>query len=197
MFITVPVPKNEQIYTYAPGSSERNKLQNALKELSHDILEIPAIIDGKEVFTGNLGTCIEPHNHKQILAKYHKVNMQVIDMAVNAAVKARTDWEEMPFYHRSAIFLKAAELLSTKYRYLLNAATMLGQSKNVHQAEIDSACELIDFWRFIKKCCRLMPHRQHPDFEVVFAGHDDGFTAEPVQGTDQLKHLLTAAIWQI
>jgi 1-pyrroline-5-carboxylate dehydrogenase len=148
MFITVPVPKNEQIYTYAPGSSERNKLQNALKELSHDILEIPAIIDGKEVFTGNLGTCIEPHNHKQILAKYHKVNMQVIDMAVNAAVKARTDWEEMPFYHRSAIFLKAAELLSTKYRYLLNAATMLGQSKNVHQAEIDSACELIDFWRF-------------------------------------------------
>ena len=148
MFITVPVPKNEQLNSYAPGTCEREKLKKALHDLSNDFFEIPAIINGKEVLTGNLGNCIEPHNHKHILAKYHKVGQAEIDMAIEAAMKARTDWEDMPFYHRSAIFLKAAELLSTKYRYLLNAATMLGQSKNPFQAEIDSACELIDFWRF-------------------------------------------------
>jgi len=84
-------------------------------------VEIPAIINGKEVRTGNFGNCIEPHNHQHILAQYHKVNKQEIDLAVEAAIKARIDWEEIPFYHRSVIFLKAAELLSTKYRFLLSA----------------------------------------------------------------------------
>lgn len=148
MFFTVPAPKNEPLYTYAPGTKERELLQQELAQLGSNCIEIPAIINGKEVFTGNTADCIEPHNHQHVLAKYHKAGEKEIQQAIQAAVQASKDWEQVPFYHRSAIFLKAAELLSTKYRYLLNAATMLGQSKNAYQAEIDSAAELIDFWRF-------------------------------------------------
>jgi len=148
MFFSVPVPKNENVLSYAPGSSERDNQLRAIADLSKEIIEIPAIINGKEVFTGSIANCIEPHNHRNKLAIYHKVGKTEIDLAIQSAIDAHKEWENMPFYHRSAIFLKAAELLSTKYRFLLNAATMLGQSKNVYQAEIDSACELIDFWRF-------------------------------------------------
>lgn len=148
MFFEVPVPQNEPVLSYKPGSAERESLRKALDELYSQEIEIPAIIGGKEVFTGETDTCICPQEHSHHLAKYHKVSSSEIQAAIKSATKVRSDWEEMPFYHRSAIFLKAAELLSTKYRFILNAATMLGQSKNVHQAEIDSACELIDFWRF-------------------------------------------------
>jgi len=148
MFFSVPVPKNENVLSYAPGSSERDNLVRAIADLSKEIIEIPSIINGKEVFTGSTAYCIEPHNHQNKLAIYHKAGKKEIDLAIQSALAAHKEWENMPFYHRSAIFLKAAELLSTKYRFLLNAATMLGQSKNIHQAEIDSACELIDFWRF-------------------------------------------------
>ncbi len=148
MFFSVPAPQNEPVFTYQPGSTQRQQLQDALQELYGKHFEIPAIIGGEEVFTGSTDHCICPHDHQHKLATYHKTEEKEILRAIDAAVKARKDWEEMPFYHRSAIFLKAAELLSTKYRFLLNAATMLGQSKNAHQAEIDSACELIDFWRF-------------------------------------------------
>lgn len=148
MYFNVPIPQNEPVQTYAPGSLQREALKKALNELHQDNFEIPAIINGKEVFTGKLGNCIEPHDHKHILARYHMVGEPEIRQAIDAALKAKHDWERMPFYHRSAIFLKAAELLATKYRYILNAATMLGQSKNPHQAEIDAVCELIDFWRF-------------------------------------------------
>lgn len=148
MFFTVATPENEPIKSYAPGTKERDALKAKLDELGSQFIEIPAIIGGKEVFSGNTADCIEPHNHKHVIGKYHKCGEKEIDLAIQAAVKASRDWEQMSFYHRSAIFLRAAELLSTKYRYLLNAATMLGQSKNAFQAEIDSACELIDFWRF-------------------------------------------------
>lgn len=148
MFFTVATPENEPIKSYAPGTKERDALKAKLNELGSQFIEIPAIIDGKEVFSGNTADCIEPHNHKHAIGKYHKCGEKEINLAIQAAVKASRDWEQMSFYHRSAIFLRAAELLSTKYRYLLNAATMLGQSKNDFQAEIDSACELIDFWRF-------------------------------------------------
>ena len=148
MFFEVPVPKNEPVQSYEPGSRTRSSLQAALADLHNQFFEIPAIIDGKEHFSGATANCIEPHKHQHILAKYHKAGQKEIDLAVEAALKARYDWENMTFYHRSAIFLKAAELLSVKYRDTLNAATMLSQSKNPHQAEIDSACELIDFWRF-------------------------------------------------
>ncbi len=148
MFFEVPVPKNEPVQSYEPGSRTRSSLQAALADLHNQFFDIPAIIDGKDHFSGATANCIEPHRHQHILAKYHKAGQKEIDLAVEAALKAKYDWENMTFYHRSAIFLKAAELLSVKYRDTLNAATMLGQSKNPHQAEIDSACELIDFWRF-------------------------------------------------
>lgn len=148
MFFDVPVPKNEAILSYAPGTPERELLQNALADLSNDYFEIPAIIGGKEVFSQDTGNCIEPHAHGHVLAKYHKAGEKDIQDAIKAAVSVSRDWEQMPFYHRSAIFLKAADLLATKYRYMMNAATMLGQSKNAYQSEIDAVCELVDFWRF-------------------------------------------------
>ena len=148
MFFTVATPENEPIKSYAPGTKERDALKAKLNELGSQFIEIPAIIDGKEVFSGNTADCIEPHNHKHAIGKYHKCGEKEINLAIQAAVKASRDWEQMSFYHRYAIVLRAAGLLSTKYRYLLNAATMLWQSKNAFQAEIDSACELIDFWRF-------------------------------------------------
>lgn len=148
MFFDVPVPKNEAILTYAPGSPERELLHKALTDMAKDYYEIPAIIGGKEVFSGNLGNCIEPHAHSHILAKYHKAGEKDIHAAICAAKAASSEWEKMPFYHRSAIFLKAADLLATKYRFEMNAATMLGQSKNAFQSEIDAVCELVDFWRF-------------------------------------------------
>ncbi|MDD2332667.1 MAG: L-glutamate gamma-semialdehyde dehydrogenase [Candidatus Cloacimonetes bacterium] len=148
MFFSVPVPTNEPVFTYGPGSVQRKELAASLKDLSSQHFEIPAIIGGKPVYSGSTQKCICPHDHQHILATYHKASEKDILNAIDTAVQVRRDWEDMPFYHRSAIFLKAAELLSTKYRYILNAATMLCQSKNIHQAEIDSACELIDFWRF-------------------------------------------------
>ncbi|HPS40363.1 MAG TPA: aldehyde dehydrogenase family protein, partial [Candidatus Cloacimonadota bacterium] len=148
MFFTVPVPKNESQLSYAPGSQARDMLKRSLTELYNQHIEIPAIINGKEVFSGSTDSCICPHEHGHKLATYQKVGEKEIQQAIRSAVNTARDWENMPFYHRSAIFLKAAELLSTKYRFLLNSATMLCQSKNAYQAEIDSACELIDFWRF-------------------------------------------------
>nr|MDK2851491.1 1-pyrroline-5-carboxylate dehydrogenase [Candidatus Cloacimonadota bacterium] len=162
MFFNVPTPKNEPQKTYAPGSAERASLQAKLHELGSQVMEIPAIIDGKEVYSGNTTNCIEPHNHQHIIAKYHKCGEPEINLAIQAAMKAHKDWEQMPFNHRSAIFQKAAELLSTKYRDLLNAATMMGQSKSVHQAEIDSACELIDFLRFNSYFAQQIYEQQPP-----------------------------------
>jgi len=146
--VRVPIPSNEKIYNYAPGSPEREALKAQLKKMLSEEIEIPLIIGGKEVHTGNLADCRCPHDHKHILARYHKAGPDEIDKAVEAAKKAWKDWSEMDWVSRASVFLRAAELLATKYRYILNAATMLVQSKTAHQAEIDSACELIDFYRF-------------------------------------------------
>lgn len=146
--VRVPLPSNEKIYNYAPGSPEREALKAQLKKMLSEEIEIPLIIGGKEVHTGNLADCRCPHDHKHILARYHKAGPDEIDKAVEAAKKAWKDWSEMDWVSRASVFLRAAELLATKYRYILNAATMLVQSKTAHQAEIDSACELIDFYRF-------------------------------------------------
>ncbi len=147
-FYQVPVPKNEPIYAYAPGSKEKKLIKEKLAELKNQQLEIPLIIGGKEVRTGKLGENVIPHNRKHVLAKYHMATEKEVQLAVEASKKAWKEWSRMPWVDRASIFLKAAELLSTKYRYTLNAATMLNQSKTVYQAEIDSACELIDFWNF-------------------------------------------------
>lgn len=146
--IKVPRPSNEPVLNYAPGSPEKTALKAQLKKLSGETMEFPLIIGGKEVKTGNLADCRCPHDHKHVLAMYHKAGSKEIEMAVKEAKKAWKDWSQMDWVSRASIFLRAAELLATKYRYVLNAATMLGQSKTPHQAEIDSACELIDFYRF-------------------------------------------------
>ena len=146
--IKVPVPSNEPVYSYAPGTPEKEALKKQLKKMLSEEIEIPLIIGGKEVRSGELADCRCPHDHRHLLGRYHKAGPKELDMAVKEAAKAWKDWSEMDWESRAAIFLRAAELLATKYRYILNASTMLGQSKTAHQAEIDSACELIDFYRF-------------------------------------------------
>lgn len=144
----VPFPKNEPVYSYAPGSPEKLSLKKAIADLKSQVLDIPAIIGGKEVRTGNLGECRIPHEHAHLLAKYHKVGEKEVKQAIAAALEARKVWSEMPWNERLSIFLRAAELITTKYRALINAATMLCQSKTAYQAEIDAACELADFLRY-------------------------------------------------
>ncbi len=146
--VKIPVPCNEQVLSYAPGTPQKKALKDQLKNMLGERIEIPLVIGGREVRTGELADCRCPHDHAHLLARYHKAGAKEVQMAVEAARKAWKDWSEMDWVSRAAIFLRAAELLATKYRYVLNAATMLGQSKTAHQAEIDSACELIDFYRF-------------------------------------------------
>ncbi len=144
----IPIPINEPIKEYKKGSPEKVELKKKLEELRNKNIEIPLIINGKEIKTGNTGKCILPHAHNKTIGIYHKASKKEIELAIDAALKAKKNWEEMPWYHRAAIFLKAADLLSGPYRATVNAATMLNLSKTVFQAEIDSACELADFFRF-------------------------------------------------
>ncbi|MGD9344944.1 MAG: L-glutamate gamma-semialdehyde dehydrogenase [Candidatus Aminicenantes bacterium] len=146
--IKIPRPANEPILGFAPGSPEKDSLKAELKRMLNEEIEIPLIIGGQEVRTGNLADCRCPHDHGHLLGRYHKAGPDEIMMAVEEAKKAWIDWSEMDWISRASIFLRAAELLATKYRDILNASTMLGQSKTVHQAEIDAACELIDFYRY-------------------------------------------------
>lgn len=144
-------PTNEPVYNYAPGTNEREELQKALRQSPKGI-EIPLIIGGKEVYTGDTGTVVEPHNHGSILATYHRAGEKEVRAAIKAANDARRDWERMPWLERASVMEKIADLISTKYRYILNASLMLGQSKNSMQAEIDAPCEMIDFLRFGNYC---------------------------------------------
>ncbi len=141
-------PKNEPVLEYAPGSAERNALQTAIKDLKSAPRDIPMYINGKEVRSGQLVAIHPPHETEHLLGHFHQGNEQHVQDAIRAALAAREAWANTSWEHRAAIFMKAAELLATKYRFRMNAATMLGQSKNAYQAEIDSACELIDFLRF-------------------------------------------------
>jgi len=140
-------PKNESIHSYVKGSIGRERLMAELERQSKEQIEIPLIINGKEVRTGQTGTVVMPHNHGHVLATYHKAGPKEIQMAIDTALRVKEEWMTMSWIERSSIFLKMGELISKKYRYTLNAATMLGQSKNVFQAEIDAACEVIDFVR--------------------------------------------------
>jgi len=145
---TPPVPVNEPIQGHAPGSPERAGLKRRLETMRGEAVDIPCVIGGREVRTGKTEDCVEPHDHRHVLGKYHKGGAKEIEQAVAAAGEAWKSWSEMPFSARAAVFLKAADLLAGPWRATLNASTMLGQSKTVFQAEIDAACELIDFWRF-------------------------------------------------
>ncbi len=144
----VPVPTNEPVLEYRPGSPERRELDRQIRRLSGRVIDIPARIGGRKVRTGRTADAAMPHDHGHVLAKWHKCGKREVERAIRAALEARREWSRMPWEHRAAIFLKAADLLAGPHRPVLNAATMLGQSKTVHQAEIDSACELIDFWRW-------------------------------------------------
>ena len=145
---TFPLPQNEPVLGYLKGSPEREALEKELKRQSSEVIEIPLIIGGKEIRTGNMGEVVMPHDHSHVLARYHKVGEAEVKLAIDEAMKAHKEWSEMDWEVRANILLKAAELISTKYRATLSAATMLGQSKNIYQAEIDSACETIDFLRY-------------------------------------------------
>jgi 1-pyrroline-5-carboxylate dehydrogenase len=141
-------PENEPVKSYAPGAPETACLRQALKQLSSEEWDIPLIIGGKEVRTGNTGKVVMPHDHRHVIATYHKAGEKEVQAAINAAIKAHHEWSELPWIERASVMLRIAELFATKYRYLLNASMMLGQSKNPFQAEIDAPCELIDFLRF-------------------------------------------------
>lgn len=144
----MPIPQNEPIYGYGPGSPEKSKLKAQLRKLSGQELDIPLIINGEEVRTGNTHKCVMPHNHQHVLGHFHQADTATVERAIKTSLEARHEWANLPWEERAAIFMRAAEILSHEQRFLLNAATMLGISKTSIQAEIDSACELIDFWRF-------------------------------------------------
>ena len=141
-------PANEPVFEYLPGSRERELLEKELNEQSSRVVEIPLIIGGKEIRTGKMGKLVNPADHNHVLATYHMATEREVRMATDAALAAREDWMTLAWMERAAIMAKAAELISKTYRYKLNAATMLGQGKNAFQAEIDSACEVIDYLRF-------------------------------------------------
>jgi len=144
----IPKPVNEPILNFGPGSPERISLQAKLKELSAKEIEIPLIIGGAEVRTGDTSTCVMPHNHGHVLARFLQAGPAEVAQAISAAKTAWEDWSRTPLDERAQIFLKMAKLLAGPYRDIINASTMLNMSKNAFQAEIDAACELIDFWNF-------------------------------------------------
>ena len=146
--VQVPIPVNDPVLGYAPGSRERAELAGALESMSRRTVEITPVIGGRRVKTGDTANAVKPHDHKHVLATWHKAGRREVTRAIAAARDAHTPWSRMPWESRAAIFLKAADLLAGPWRMKLNAATMLGQSKTCHQAEIDAACELIDFFRF-------------------------------------------------
>jgi len=158
--VSVPTPVNDPIRSYAPGSPEKTSLKARITEMLSEQIEIPLIIGGEEVRTGNTAEAVCPHDHKHVLGVYHKAGEAEVKQAVKAAADAWKDWSEMPWEQRAAVMLKAAELLTGPWRDTLNAACMLNQSKNVFQAEIDSACELIDFWRFNPYFMRFIYEQQ-------------------------------------
>ncbi len=147
-FFHIPAPKNEPVLSYAPGSKERAALKKALEEARAQVIDVPMYIGAEEVRTENKKPLTPPHDHKHILGHFSEGDKSHVEQAINAAMAAKELWAGLSWENRASIFLKAADLLAGPYRYKINAATMLGQSKNAYQAEIDAACELIDFLRF-------------------------------------------------
>ena len=147
-FFNVPIAVNEPVKSYAPGSAERKAVLEAYDTYFNSKTDVPMYINGKDVSTGNTRTMSPPHDHKHIVGTYHLAEKKHVDEAISTALEARKKWSLMPWEQRAGIFLKAAELVAGPYRAKINAATMIAQSKTVHQAEIDAACELVDFLRF-------------------------------------------------
>lgn len=173
-----PLATNEPVLDYAPGSAERGLIQRALDDIGANCIDMPLVIDGKPVRTGQLEAAVMPHDYRREIGRAHLAGPTEIESAIEAANRARKDWSRWPWVDRAAIFLKAAELLSGKWRHVLNAATMLGQSKTVHQAEIDAAAELIDFWRFN---CRFM-HSIYSDQPISTSSSWNHVDYRPLDG---------------
>ena len=148
MSYRVPIPINEPIRSYAPGTSDRQALKNELASMSAEKIEIPIIIGGKEIRTGNTGTQVTPHRHGHVLATWHKAGAKEVEQAIKAAAEARREWASWSFEDRASVFLRVAEMMAATWHETTNAATMLNQSKTAHQSEIDAVCESIDFLRF-------------------------------------------------
>lgn len=161
-FFNVPAPINEPVYSYAPGTKERALLRQAINEARAQEIDVPMYIGDKEVRTDKKVKLTPPHDHQHVLGYYSQGTKAHVAEAIEVALSVKEDWENLPWEQRAAIFLKAAELIATKYRYKLNAATMLGQSKNPYQAEIDSACEIVDFLRFNVKYMSEIYQQQPP-----------------------------------
>ena len=147
-FFNVPIAVNEPVKSYAPGSLERDSVLQAYKDMFNSKIDVPLYINGEHIETGNTRTMSPPHDHKHVVGTYHLAEQSHIDKAIATALEARKSWSQMPWEQRAGIFLKAAELIAGPYRAKINAATMIAQSKTIHQAEIDAACEFIDFLRF-------------------------------------------------
>lgn len=144
----VPTPVNETVRSYAPGSPERAALKQRLESMAKETVDVPIVIGGREYRTGDTVPIVMPHDHGHVLGHFHKATPELVRRAIASCREAQTEWANWPWEDRAAVILRAADLLATKHRATLNAATMLGQSKTAYQAEIDSACELIDFWRY-------------------------------------------------
>jgi 1-pyrroline-5-carboxylate dehydrogenase len=146
--VNAPPAVNEPVLAYAPGSTERSRLKAALAAVEAEVVEIPCVVGGERVRTGKIREVVMPHRHKHVVARFHAATEEVAERAILASLEARREWSALPWEARAAVLLRAAELLATSWRMRMNAATMHGQSKTAHQAEIDAACEMIDFWRF-------------------------------------------------
>ena len=157
----VPQVINETVLNYAPGSAERSALKAKIDEFRSQVMDIPMYINGKEIRTGKTNRIAPPHDHQHVVGHYHQGDKSHVSQAIDAALKAKKAWSELAWEQRAAIFLKAADLLSGPYRAAINAATMIGQSKNAFQAEIDAACEMIDFLRFNVEFMREKIGRAH------------------------------------
>ena len=168
---SIAKPLNEKVLSYAPGSVERVRLGEELDRQSSILVDIPAVIGGKEIRTGDLVDVVMPHDHGHVLARFHRAGAAEIESACSVAVAAQAEWMRMPWVERAAVFMKAAHLISDKYRYLLSAATMLGQSKNAYQAEIDAIAETADFLRM----------------NAAFAS--EIYAGQPASGHDQMNRL--------
>ena len=174
---TIPIPVNEPIKDYGSDSPEKASLQAKADELSSQIIDIPLVIGGEEIRTGNTAQCIMPHDHEHVLANFHQAGEKEVDMAINASQEAWQSWSKKPLEERAEIYVKVADLLAGPWRDTINAATMLNMSKNVFQAEIDSACEMIDFFRF------------NPWYAQELASHQPMYSPEPTKNSVELRPL--------
>src|SRR6185437_8175596 len=204
-----PPARNEPVHDFERGSAERVRLQARLEQMRSERIEIPLVIGGKDVTTGELRQAVMPHDKEHVLADVHQGNAEHVQAAIEAGAKAWADWSRWPWEERAAVLLRAAELLSGPWRDTLNAATMLGQSKTAHQAEIDAACESIDFFRFnVEFMCRIYAEQPisspgvwnrleyRPLEGFVFAVSPFNFTAIAANLTSSPALLGNTVVWK-